>query len=64
MVGPRMDAASWIPETQTALPAADRQHRYLVMPGVPESEVGSNLASLRTTSVRDGNSYVVNGQKT
>nr|pir MLCL536.11 protein - Mycobacterium leprae [Mycobacterium leprae]CAB16154.1 hypothetical protein MLCL536.11 [Mycobacterium leprae] len=53
-----------IPETQTALSAADRQHRYLVIPGVPEPEVDSNLASLRTTVVGDGSSYVVNGQKT
>jgi alkylation response protein AidB-like acyl-CoA dehydrogenase len=35
-----------------------------VVPGLFRTRRGSDLASVKTTAVRDGDHYIVNGQKT
>ncbi len=64
MVGPVI--AQFGSEAQKQqLPARHRQLGYLVVPGLQsEPGAGSDLAGLRTTARREGDEWVVNGQKT
>jgi len=50
------------PEEQVS--AADSLGRGLVVPGYSEPGSGSDLATVRTKAVRDGDHYIVNGNKT
>ena len=45
------------------LPKIIRGEMYVGL-GMSETEAGSDLASLRTMAVEDGNDYIINGQKT
>jgi len=45
------------------LPKIIRGEMYIGL-GMSETEAGSDLASLRTMAVEDGNDYIINGQKT
>ncbi len=49
---------------EEALPAAHCESGRLVVPGLLEPGSGSDLASLKTTAKKKGDTYIVNGQKT
>ncbi len=63
MVGPVIAAFGSQEQKERFLPATANLDIWWSQ-GFSEPDAGSDLASLRTTAVRDGDHYVVNGQKT
>src|ERR1700760_1589694 len=63
MIGPVIAAFGSQEQKERYLPATANIDIWWCQ-GFSEPEAGSDLASLRTTAVRDGDTYVVNGQKT
>jgi alkylation response protein AidB-like acyl-CoA dehydrogenase len=62
MIGPVLQRYGTDDQCRTFLPPIlDCSHRYCQ--GYSEPEAGSDLASLRTTAVRDGEGWIVNGTK-
>ena len=63
MVGPVIYTFGTEAQKQQYLPAIRRNETWWCQ-GYSEPGAGSDLASLRTQAVRDGDDYIVNGQKT
>ncbi|MDJ0394880.1 acyl-CoA dehydrogenase family protein [Rhodococcus sp. G-MC3] len=63
MVGPIIAEFGTEKQKQTFLPATANLDIWWSQ-GFSEPEAGSDLASLKTTALRDGDEYVINGQKT
>ncbi|MDN5858883.1 MAG: acyl-CoA dehydrogenase family protein [Pseudonocardia sp.] len=63
MIGPVIAAFGSQEQKQRYLPATANLDIWWCQ-GFSEPDAGSDLASLRTTAVRDGDGWVVNGQKT
>ena len=56
MLGTPEQKARWLPKCCTG--------EYLTCIGMSEPGAGSDLAAIKTSAVRDGDDYVINGQKT
>ena len=63
MIGPVIAAFGSQAQKERFLPATANLDIWWCQ-GFSEPEAGSDLASLRTTAVREGDEYIVNGQKT
>ncbi|HZG92449.1 MAG TPA: acyl-CoA dehydrogenase family protein, partial [Pseudonocardia sp.] len=63
MIGPVLAAFGNEQQKQRFLPATANLDIWWCQ-GFSEPDAGSDLASLRTTAVREGDEYIVNGQKT
>jgi len=70
--GPQYMSVNWIGPAIMANGTEDQKREHLTRiaageafwcQGFSEPDAGSDLASLRTTAVRDGDEYVINGQK-
>lgn len=61
-VGPTLQTYGTPTQKQKFLPAILAGELHFAI-GYSEPEAGTDLASLRTTAVRDGDHYIVNGQK-
>lgn len=61
-VGPTLQAHGSELQKKKFLPAILAGEAHFAI-GYTEPEAGTDLASLRTTAVRDGDHYIVNGQK-
>jgi alkylation response protein AidB-like acyl-CoA dehydrogenase len=62
-VGPTLQAFGTTEQKDFFLPKILAGEIHFAI-GYTEPEAGTDLASLRTTAVRDGDTYIVNGQKT
>lgn len=63
IVGPYIDRIANEEQKQRWLPGCVSGEKVLAV-AMSEPAVGSNLAGIKTTALRDGDHYVVNGQKT
>jgi acyl-CoA dehydrogenase len=63
IVVPYVEGLGTLEQKQEILPGCTTGEIIMAV-GMTEPEFGSDLAALRTTAMREGDDYVVNGQKT